>query len=49
MFERVKVYVVEIEARANYQLRWWDPITQKVRTKATKISRAGARARKAGR
>ena len=46
MIERVKVYVVEIEARANYQLRWRDPITQKVRTKATKISRAGARARK---
>ena len=46
MFERVKVYVVEIGSRATYQLRWKDPITQRTRTKATTVQRAGARARK---
>jgi integrase len=47
MFERVKVYVVEIGTRSTYQLRWKDPITQRVRTKATTVLREGARSRKA--
>jgi integrase len=47
MFERVKVWVVEIGSRPNYCLQWRDPITQRVRTKATPIARAGARSRSA--
>jgi integrase len=47
MFERVKVWVVEIGARPNYCLQWRDPITQRIRTKATTIPRAGARSRSA--
>lgn len=43
MFERVKVWVVEIGSRPNYQLQWRDPVTQKIRTKATTIPRGGAR------
>jgi integrase len=47
MFERVKVWVVEIGSRPNYCLQWRDPITQRVRTKATPIPRAGTRSRSA--
>jgi len=47
MFDRVKVWVVEIGSRPNYCLQWRDPITQRVRTKATPIPRAGARSRSA--
>jgi integrase len=47
MFERVKVWVVEIGSRSNYCLQWRDPITQRVRTKATTIARAGVRSRSA--
>ena len=47
MFERVKVWVVEIGSRPNYCLQWRDPVTQRVRTKATPIPRAGARSRSA--
>ena len=47
MFERVKVWVVEIGARPNYCLQWRDPITQRVRTKATTIPRAGVRSKSA--
>jgi integrase len=43
MFDRVKVWVVEIGNRPNYQLQWRDPITQRIRTKATNIPRGGAR------
>ena len=46
MFERVTVWVVEIGNRPTFQLQWRDPITQRVRTKATTIRRGGARARK---
>ncbi len=47
MFDRVKVWVVEIGSRPNYCLQWRDPITQRVRTKATTIARAGVRSRSA--
>jgi integrase len=47
MFDRVKVWVVEIGSRPNYCLQWRDPITQRVRTKATAIPRAGVRSRSA--
>jgi integrase len=47
MFERVKVWVVEIGNRPHYQLQWRDPITQRLRTKATTIARAGSRAKSA--
>lgn len=47
MFERVKVWVVEIGSRPNYCLQWRDPITQRVRTKTTPIPRAGVRSRSA--
>lgn len=43
MFDRVKVWVVEIGSRPNYQLQWRDPVTQRIRTKATNILRGGAR------
>ena len=43
MFERVKVWVVELGGRPNYQLQWRDPITQRVRTKATAIPKGGVR------
>ncbi len=46
MSERVKVNVVEMANRVTYQLRWKDPITQRLRTKATAVARGGARARK---
>ena len=48
MFERVKVWVVEIGGRATYQLQWRDPLTQRLRTKTTDVPRSGlARDRKA--
>jgi hypothetical protein len=47
MFDRVKGWVVEIGSRPNYCLQWRDPITQRVRTKATAIPRAGVRSRSA--
>jgi len=47
MFERVKVYVVEIGSRPTYQLQWRDPITQRLRTKTTSVQRSGARSKKA--
>jgi integrase len=37
----VKVYVVEFGDRPHYQLQWIDPITQRTRTKTTKIRRSG--------
>ena len=40
MFERVKVWVVEIGRRPNYCLQWRDPVTQRLRTKTTPIPRA---------
>jgi integrase len=47
MFDRAKVWVVEIGSRPNYQLQWRDPITQRLRTKATDILRAGVRSKSA--
>jgi integrase len=47
MFDRVKVYVVEFGNRPNFQLQWRDPITQRLRTKATNVPRDGARSKKA--
>ena len=47
MFDRAKVWVVEIGSRPNYQLQWRDPITQRLRTKATDIPRAGVRSKSA--
>ena len=47
MFERVKVWVVEIGNRSNFCLQWRDPVTQRVRTKTTPIPRAGARSKSA--
>lgn len=47
MSEAIKVYVVEFRDRAHYQLQWRDPITGRLRTKSTKVSRSGyARDRK---
>lgn len=43
----IKVYVVEFGDRPYYQLQWCDPITQRTRTKTTKVRRSGlARERK---
>lgn len=43
----VKVWVMEYASRPNYHLQWLDPVTQKRKTKATKIPRTGlARDRK---
>jgi integrase len=43
----IKVYVVEFGDRPYYQLQWRDPITQRTRTKTTKVRRSGlARERK---
>ena len=47
MFERVKVWVVEIGRRSNYCLQWRDPVTQRLRTKTTPIPRAGVRSKAA--
>ena len=47
MFERVKVWVVEIGRRPNYCLQWRDPVTQRLRTKTTPIPRAGVRSKAA--
>jgi integrase len=47
MNDEVKVWVMEYAGRPNYHLQWLDPITQKRKTKATKIPRTGlARERK---
>ena len=47
MGDEIKVYVVEFGDRPHYQLQWQDPITQRLRTKTTKIRRSGpARDRK---
>jgi integrase len=47
MNEEIKVWVMEYAGRPNYHLQWLDPITQKRKTKATKIPRTGlARERK---
>jgi integrase len=41
MKDDVKVWVMEYAGRANYHLQWKDPITQRRKTKATKIPRTG--------
>ena len=47
MANEIKVYVVEFGDRPSYQLQWRDPITQKLRTKTTTVTRTGlARDRK---
>ncbi len=41
MKDDVKVWVMEYAGRANYHLQWKDPITQRRKTKATKIPQTG--------
>lgn len=41
MAKDIRVYVVEFGDRPHFQLQWQDPITQKTRTKTTKIRRSG--------
>ena len=41
MNEEIKVWVMEYAGRPNYHLQWLDPITQKRKTKATKVPRTG--------
>lgn len=41
MNEEVRVWVMEYGNRPNYHLQWKDPVTQRRRTKATKIPRTG--------
>lgn len=40
MTKEIRVYVVEFGDRPYFQLQWQDPITQKTRTKSTKIRRS---------
>jgi integrase len=47
MSEDIKVWVMEYAGRPNYYLQWKDPVNQRRKTKATRISRTGkARERK---
>jgi len=47
MGESITVWVAEFGDRAHYQLQWRDPITNRLRTKSTRIRRSGlARDRK---
>jgi len=47
MSEAIKVWVAEFGDRAHYQLQWRDPITNRLRTKSTRIRKSGlARDRK---
>ncbi len=47
MNEAIKVWVAEFGDRAHYQLQWRDPITNRLRTKSTRIRKTGlARDRK---
>jgi integrase len=47
MNEEIRVWVMEYADRPNYHLQWKDPVTQRRKTKATKIPRTGkARERK---
>jgi integrase len=47
MAEWIKVYVTEFGDRGHYQLQWRDPVTRRLRTKSTGVSRTGlARDRK---
>jgi integrase len=47
MHDEIKVWVMEYAGRPNYHLQWKDPVTQRRKTKATKIPRTGkARERK---
>jgi integrase len=47
MHDEIKVWVMEYADRPNYHLQWKDPVTQRRKTKATKIPRTGkARERK---
>jgi integrase len=41
MVEDIKVWVMEYSGRPNYHLQWKDPVTQRRKTKATKIPRTG--------
>jgi len=41
MVEEIKVWVMEYSDRSNYHLQWKDPVTQRRKTKATKIPRTG--------
>jgi integrase len=41
MQDEAKVYVVKFGDRPNYQLQWRDPVTQKLRTRTTKIKATG--------
>ena len=47
MNDEIKVWVMEYAGRPNFHLQWKDPVTQRRKTKATKIPRTGkARERK---
>lgn len=41
MNDEIKVWVMEYADRPNYHLQWKDPVTQRRKTKATKIPRTG--------